>query len=1011
MSQSTLINIPNNLDVLLRRATSRVLVVAAGWSAARVLAVVIAFVLSMLLLDALFHFAPWVRIALNVALIATILGGAGYVARVLYTLRYNPTRTAVLVEQRLGVSNSQLINAVQFCAGAGPQQSPALVEATIREGNELAGSLKLKKIADTAPLKLAMRNLALVAFAVLIVLLGSPGIFYAGIPRYLAPYAYHPPFTTLVFKVKIEPERVLFGQRAIINAAVAGDSDLAQASIVFVDDNDKPEQRVAMRRKNVVSANAANADNASPAAQFTLVIDRAQTTRRFYIETPRGQSKLYTLNVLPVPQFKDSTVRLVYPAYTKWPADTQPLDGSGIRVLEGTDAAISITSNLPLSGGTLTFTPKPAADDEDQDAVDDTVSTVGDDPPTEPIEYELTPRTDDPTIADVTLPIRFDGTFEITLRAFDGTPSSSQLVGDVIPVPDRRPRIDIIDPPQTVMVPTNHVLDVQIAADDDIGISKLQITRAVNGWASSTAPLPFEGSDGNTARTGARYTFDLPALGVQPGDVITYFATAFDNRGKPNGPHQSADSEIHLIQVISVAEFLEYERTKYGIEDINEEFEDITDQLADLEAMRDDIAEAMQPLLDKLKNGEALTPAEQAQLAELQAQLQAFEAQAADLREQLEQRAEMTELYEFEKPYNELLKQLAEDLKQQEQKAQAAREAIDDLQQQEKNAQQDASQAAQMTQARKNASVKLEDFANPDEQQHAESPFGEAMQQQLQQNQEQLKQLELADRLMAELDRLAAIIEAQRAIEKRLSAFEDKDTPDLAEQLRARELGIEQEELREELESTKQAMQAAAEEATDLLPEMSASAKEIVKQIDELGITEDMQQASQSAEAGRAAPAHAASDAAADKLESLIAQCKDCQQQLGQGQGKIDGPLKLTPEQYQKSLEQMAQGRGVPGTTPGTQPGSGSGFSQGGSQAPMTVRGPGGRQGQPGQRSARNGQQGGSGTSIGEEAGAESIEAGTSQEREASSGYIVGVPEEFREEAEAYFRRLAEENQ
>ena len=111
------------------------------------------------------------------------------------------------------------------------------------------------------------------------------------------------------------------------------------------------------------------------------------------------------------------------------------------------------------------------------------------------------------------------------------------------------------------------------------------------------------------------------------------------------------------------------------------------------------------------------------------------------------------------------------------------------------------------------------------------------------------------------------------------------------------------------------------------------------------------------------------------------------------------------PEQYQQCLSQMAQSRGVPGTNPG----SGSGYSQGGSQAPMSVRGPGGRQG-PGERGRRNGRMGQANSGFDDEAVLESIEAGAAEERGANAGYIVGVPEEYREEAEAYFRRIADEH-
>ena len=1004
MSQLTFTDIPSNLDSLLRRATSRLMRVAMAWSVARALWVLLLVALSMLLLDAALHFAPWVRILLNVLLLLVLLGGLGYIGWVLYAMRHDPRRAAIIVEQRLGIRNSRLINAVQLSAGAGPQQSPALIQAAINDGDKLASELELKNIADTAPLKRAIRNLALVTFTILIVFVSAPGIFHAGIPRYLSPTSYNPPFTTLTFDVTIAPDRVLYGQRATISAAILGGNAPSQASVVFVDEDDQDAERIAMSRTPVSSLSPEQRATSAEASMFVLTIDKADETRRFYIETPGGQSKLYTLEVFPVPQFVESNVRLVYPAYTGWPSDTHRLDANGIRVLERTDAVITITSNLELGGGTLTFTP--AAKETDEETAEQ------DTPAPTPREFELTVRTDEKNIADVTLPIRSDGEFSITLRAYDGTPSNEPLAGAIDAVPDARPRVIITDPPQTIMVPENHVLNVEIAADDDVGIGKMQLTRSVNGWGSSTLELATEFASEDKSRSSGAYTFDLPALGVSPGDVITYFATAYDNRAEPNGPNQSADSDVHIIQVISIEEYLEYERTKYRIDDINEEFEDFTDQLNELAEMKEQILEEMQPLLDKLKNGEELTPQEQQKLKELQQKLAEFEAKAAELKKQLEERANMPELYEIEKPYTDLLKQLAEDLGKQEQKAREAREALEDLEKQEQQAKQNQQdpqqQQANMPQVRKNAAVKLEDFANEGEQPGGQDPFGEEMQQQMELTKDQLKQMEMANRLTGSLDELAAIIEAQRSLEQRLSVFESKEELDAAEQLRARELGAEQEELRKQLEQTKQDMKAAAEEAEELLPKMSASAKEIVQKINDLAVVRDMNDATRLADAGEARTAHTASDSAADKLESLITECQDCKKQ-GQGQPQIDGPLKLTPEQRQKMMQQMAQARGVPGTTPGNQPGQGSGYSQGGSQAPMAVRGPGGRQGE-GQRGRRNGRTDQANAGSADESAGESIDAGTSENREASSGYIVGVPEEYRDEAEAYFRRIADEN-
>lgn len=1033
MSQITARSIPTNLDSLLKRAAGRLLRVAAGWSLARALSVVLGAALAMLLLDAAFGFAAWVRIGLDALFVLLALGAAVYVVQVLRRFRYEPQRAAVLVEQRLGVEGSPLINAVHFASSAGPNQSPELVRASIERGDALARTLEPGRVADTAPLKRAVRNLAVVLAVMLIVFISAPGIYSAGIPRYLFPTDPNPAFTTLSFDVTIQPERVLFGHEATIHATVSGSNAPSQASIVFLDDEDRPARRAPMSRAAVGDDQPAERAALAAQSSFTLTIDRAEQSRRFYVETPSGRSKVYTLEVFPVPQFETVSVHYDYPAYTGWKSDTRALGADGIRVLQGTTATITVTSNIPLKGGELSY----------WDALDtgEELQPIGK-------GYRLVPRSDDPRLADVAVPITENGRFAIWLEAEDGTPSNNALEGAIIAVPDAKPDIRIADPPQTIVVPENHTVHVKIKADDDVGITRVMLTRSVNGWGTATIDLPVEPVSVDQAAMQATYAFELERLGVEAGDVITYLATAYDNRAEPNGPNQSADSALHVIQVISTEEYLEYERTKYRIDDLHEEFDDIMKELNELAELREQILEEMKPLLEKLQNGEELSAEDMKKLAELQKKLEEFEAQARELREKLEARAQMPELYEFEKPYTDMLEQLAQDLQQQEQRAAAARQAAAQLQQNpgqpndpqdpqqqnqqnQQNQQQQNNQQQQQQQqnnqqqnqnnqqnphqpsggpsVRRNAQVRFEEFiGEQDGNGNEQSPFGEQMMKQLELTKEQLKQLELADRLMEQLDRLAAIIEAQRELEQRLATFENKEELNAAEQLRATELGGEQSELRRELVETMREMEAAAKDAQKLLPIMSASALEIVQKVEELAIVRDMKDATKLADAGEGRASHTAADSAADKLESLLSKCKNCKP--GPGMGQIDGPLRLTPEQMQQALQQMAQGRGLPGVNPGQNQGPGRGMGGGGSRAPMAVRGPNARpdQGQQGRRNGRTGQASADGET---EFNGETIDAGTATAREATGGYITGVPARYRDDAAAYLRRLADENQ
>jgi hypothetical protein len=143
----------------------------------------------------------------------------------------------------------------------------------------------------------------------------------------------------------------------------------------------------------------------------------------------------------------------------------------------------------------------------------------------------------------------------------------------------------------------------------------------------------------------------------------------------------------------------------------------------------------------------------------------------------------------------------------------------------------------------------------------------------------------------------------------------------------------------------------------------------------------------------------------------------------GQGPGGLDGGLRLSRDQLRNSLEQLSQGRGIPGMgekgqnglqgqagQAGQQHGQ-AGEGQSGSEARSVVMGP--HMQQTGQADRLAGQAAGDdgpgGVGGGNDArGAESLDPGAGDGRTTTAGNLRGVPVGYREQAEAYFRRLAE---
>src|SRR5262249_44096186 len=160
----------------------------------------------------------------------------------------------------------------------------------------------------------------------------------------------------------------------------------------------------------------------------------------------------------------------------------------------------------------------------------------------------------------------------------------------------------------------------------------------------------------------ATAVFDLPTLGAHAGDVITYFATAYDTL--PGGG-QSADTPTFIIEVISTEEYMEYARTQYQMQQIEQEAKEFNQPPDPLKAERDKLLEQMEPLKQKAEQGAEMSPDDLQKMKQLEEDLKKYQDQAAQLAEDARQRADQQPLYEFEKPYQDTLKSLADKLDKQ----------------------------------------------------------------------------------------------------------------------------------------------------------------------------------------------------------------------------------------------------------------------------------------------------------------------------------------------------------
>lgn len=1032
------------LHRVLRDATRR-------WRVARVLSFAmtaiawcIAALLVAILLDAALGLPTWGLLVLDTALITLAVALLISLLLTATRTRHDPRRAAVAIEQSGATTRSGLINALDFSTVSVPDDhargSTTLRALAVNLGVAAGDQLDRGALIDRP----ALRRAALALLAVSLVFsagwLAMPRVFAAVGPRLLHPTANHPPYTRLQFGLNatgIDSETIHVGQPATLQVTItAGHTNRnlpTEAQLVILDSaNNPPPVALFLTTPPHETANPETANeesNAAPPRRFTTRFEAIARPMRFYIDTPAGRSRVFTLAPDTTPLFASLHVTVTPPDYTGFKPTTQRLTvehpsmpTNSIRAFRGSAITLTAASNVPLEAVVVL---------RGEAASEQRFAGGG---------ASLT--------RDALLIVEESYNAALQLVGRDGKTSDHAAAFEVVALEDQPPSVSIHSPAPIALAVVGYPVPIHLVAKDDVGLASVMLY--VEMPRQDVLPRELVSSDADVLPTklNVKPIIDLAELDAQPGDVIRYFAAARDNRppgsvpapapgnnpaaapgNKPaaasasennaGGAGQRVETPVQEIQVISQERWDEIARTQYGLDQMQAELDAIQEQLAALAEARAAILEAMKPLQEKAAAGEALTDAERQQLRELQEQLDAFAQEARDLAAAMEERAGQPSLYDFEEPFKKRLKELAEQLEQQADQAQAARDAAEPL---ANEGEKDPSLPGGLPGIKPTEAQQKEFAEQAKKMAEQGEPFDEQTREEMEKFEEDLWKLELAEEMLFHAERIRQVIEQQRDVEARLGELRWRDASQLteADAQRLDALAERESELREELEDAALMLRESAEMAGPLLPMMSGTSVMLTEKLWGLEVDADLERAAALAGggAGAAEPglAHAAAEVAADKLESLLSEAGQMSQSA---ESDLDQALSLPKAGMQKSLQQMAGARAAAmaaGTMPGGQ-GGGSAGSAGtaGAMGGASLIGPRAMGGGPGAGAGERDEAGRSnraapGDSLDPESGSpETLNPDSTDTRGQSSLALPGVPARYQDVAAAYFQRLADE--
>jgi hypothetical protein len=329
----------------------------------------------------------------------------------------------------------------------------------------------------------------------------SPGFLRHGAKAVLNPFG--SVASANPYAIEVEPGNVTIprGADQAVSARLRG-FDATQADIVMQTGGDSLFVRLPM--------------NVADSAEFDLLLFALDRDTEYYIESNGIRSPVFRITVADIPYVDGLTLEYHFPEYTG--LSPQVIENGGdVAVLRGTTVRVFASTTLPVPGGRIIR----ATGDTIAMALDSTGVLVGD------------------------MLVNEDGFYHIELEGPNVQPSSSSPQYTIEVLDDLPPIVRFTKPGRDSRASSIEEVFVEAKAEDDYGISKLELVYSVNGTDERTITLL--DSDRSLKEAIAGHTFYLEEMDLQPGDLIAYYARATDNNAA--GEKKTAKSDIYFMTV------------------------------------------------------------------------------------------------------------------------------------------------------------------------------------------------------------------------------------------------------------------------------------------------------------------------------------------------------------------------------------------------------------------------------------------------------------------------------
>lgn len=466
---------------------------------------IIAFLVSAYGMD-YFRFTSTAVLLFQIATYATLIALTVRFLVLPLSRKVSDERVALYLEENEPSLQGHVTSGVQFGAtaddAASMGQSPALIKKLVRRAIEKCVEVDEGRRVERKKLAGSSGFLAGATLTGLLFLITSPGFLEHSAPFLLTPW--NREATENPYSIDITPGSVTLARGADLRVTARLNNFTADEVELAVKRGEEPQwERWPMTVDDETG-------------EYLLLLFELNEQTEYFVEASGVRSPVYRIEVADLPYVDQINLEYHFPAYTGLSPLRQENSGD-IAALQGTRVELEVTSTMPVASGAIVL--------DDRDTVALEVTEDG--------------------LLTGTIRVQREGLYRILLESFQGdlVVASPDYVIDALI--DQPPSVSIAKPGRDITVTSVEEIFTEVQAEDDYGVTQLQLIYSVNGAPEDTLQLV----DGGQARkqVTASHTFFLEELGLEPGDFISYYARGVE--ADHGGDTREGITDIYFMEV------------------------------------------------------------------------------------------------------------------------------------------------------------------------------------------------------------------------------------------------------------------------------------------------------------------------------------------------------------------------------------------------------------------------------------------------------------------------------